>query len=144
MVDRIFTRELQMSTEEKLKHLDFVQAVITRMAQNSFMYKGWAVTILAGGIAVSKDMTGQLFILALVPALCAFWLLDSLYLRQERLFRHLYSNVVQDNVPTFSMNAQVYASTPLFIDILKIMFSWSVVCLYLPMILLVIVVGLSK
>lgn len=133
-----------MSTEEKLKHLDFVQAVITRMAQNSFMYKGWAVTILAGGIAVSKDMTGQLFILALVPALCAFWLLDSLYLRQERLFRHLYSNVVQDNVSTFSMNAQVYASTPLLGDILKIMFSWSVLCLYLPMILLVIVIGLSK
>jgi hypothetical protein len=133
-----------MSTEEKLKHLDFVQAVITRMAQNSFMYKGWAVTILTGGIAVSKDMTGQLFLLALLPALSAFWLLDSLYLRQERLFRNLYSNVVQDNVSTFSMNAQVYASTPWLEDILKIMFSWSVVCLYLPMILLVIVVGLSK
>jgi hypothetical protein len=133
-----------MSTEEKIKHLEFVQAVITRMAQNSFMYKGWAITVLAGGFSVSKDMTTQVFLLTTLPALLSFWLLDSLYLRQERLFRKLYSDVVNDNASVFSMNAQKYASTCLICDLCSIMFSWSVVWLYAPMILLVIIVGFVK
>jgi hypothetical protein len=28
-----------------LKHLEFVQAVITRLANNSFLMKGWALTV---------------------------------------------------------------------------------------------------
>ena len=29
-----------------MKHLEFIQAVITRMATNSFTYKGWAITLV--------------------------------------------------------------------------------------------------
>ena len=35
-------------TEAKFKHLDYVQAAIGRMATNSFLFKGWAVTLAAG------------------------------------------------------------------------------------------------
>ena len=31
---------------KKLKHLEMIQAVITRMADNSFALKGWASTCL--------------------------------------------------------------------------------------------------
>ena len=34
--------------EAKLQHLQFIQAVIARMATNSFLFKGWAITIAAG------------------------------------------------------------------------------------------------
>ena len=34
--------------EAKLKHLEFIQTVITRMATNSFLFEGWAITIAAG------------------------------------------------------------------------------------------------
>ena len=38
----------------KLKHLEFIQGIITRMANNSFMLKGWAVTLVAGIFALSS------------------------------------------------------------------------------------------
>ena len=34
--------------EAKLKHLEFIQAAIARMATNSFLFKGWAMTIAVG------------------------------------------------------------------------------------------------
>ena len=30
--------------ETRVKHLEFIQAVITRLAHDSFLYKGWAIT----------------------------------------------------------------------------------------------------
>ena len=42
--------------DKKLKHLEMVQGVINRMASNSFMLKGWAVTLVAGIFALAgKD-----------------------------------------------------------------------------------------
>jgi hypothetical protein len=53
--------------EEKLKHLEFVQAVISRLATNSFLFKGWAITLAAGlsafGAANAKH---ALFAIALI------------------------------------------------------------------------------
>ena len=34
--------------DRKMKHLEMIQGVISRMANNSFMLKGWAVTLVAG------------------------------------------------------------------------------------------------
>ncbi len=31
--------------EQKIKHLEFIQAAINRMAGNSFLLKGWTVTL---------------------------------------------------------------------------------------------------
>ena len=41
--------------EKKLKHLEFIQSIITRMASNSFLLKGWAITIVSALIAISID-----------------------------------------------------------------------------------------
>ncbi len=35
------------------KHLEFLQAVITRMAGNSFLIKGWSVTLVAALLALT-------------------------------------------------------------------------------------------
>ena len=79
--------------EKKLKHLELVQGVITRMAGNSFMLKGWAVTLAAAIFALSaKDAEKSYFIVAYIPII-VFWLLDSYYLQQERLYRSLYDKV---------------------------------------------------
>ena len=45
----------------KLKHLEFIQGIITRMANNSFMLKGWAVTLVAGIFALSSKDSDQLY-----------------------------------------------------------------------------------
>jgi hypothetical protein len=34
--------------ESELKHLEFIQGVIARLANNSFLLKGWSVTLVAG------------------------------------------------------------------------------------------------
>ncbi len=56
----------------KIKHLEFIQATITRMNQNSFQIKGWMITI--------------------VPVI-VFWMLDAYYLQQERKVRGIYNDV---------------------------------------------------
>lgn len=79
--------------DAKLKHLEFIQGVISRMATNSFLFKGWAITI-AGGLsafAAAGAKTGAL-IIALVATLM-FWALDGYYLWLERCFIALYDKV---------------------------------------------------
>lgn len=42
--------------EKKLKHLEFLQNVITRMNSNSFMIKGWAITLVSAlFVLAAKD-----------------------------------------------------------------------------------------
>lgn len=42
-------------TEEQIKHLEFIQDVITRMNSNSFQIKGWCITILSALCAIYCD-----------------------------------------------------------------------------------------
>ena len=79
--------------EAKLKHLDFIQAAITRMSTNSFLFKGWSITIAAGlaAFAAVESRTG-LLVLALVSTLL-FWGLDGYYLWLERGFVNLHTVV---------------------------------------------------
>jgi hypothetical protein len=79
--------------EDAIKHLEFIQAVIARQAQNSFATKGWAVSLVAGILVLANKFAGwQYELVALLPAI-VFWGLDAFYLRQERLFRKLYDSV---------------------------------------------------
>lgn len=65
------------------------------MARNSFLLKGWAVTVIGGLLALgSAGMSCSLIVISLVVLVC-FWLLDSYYLYQEKLFRKLYEHVRQ-------------------------------------------------
>ena len=95
-----------------LKHLEFIQAVITRLANNSFLMKGWALTVAGAfyGFAV-KGTSWEVAATGLMPVL-VFWGLDAYFLRQERLFRGLYDQVRRRNarVEPFAMNAAAYAS----------------------------------
>lgn len=42
---------------DRIKHLEFIQAVITRMGTNSFLVKGWALTLAAAFLALSMRPT---------------------------------------------------------------------------------------
>ena len=76
-----------------MRHLEMIQAIITRMATNSFMLKGWAVTLVAGVfVLASKDSNPLYFSIAYIPIIL-FWFLDSYYLQLERKFRILYKQV---------------------------------------------------
>jgi hypothetical protein len=73
--------------EAKLQHLQFIQAVIARMATNSFLFKGWAITIVAGLSAfAAADTKKALLVIALVSTLM-FWALDGYYWLLQRTRR---------------------------------------------------------
>lgn len=83
--------------EKKIKHLELIQSVISRMSNNSFMLKGWAVTLVAGiFVLAGKDTNKLYFLVAYIPVVI-FWLLDAYYLLQGRLYRSLYDKVRQTN-----------------------------------------------
>lgn len=88
----------QHSTHElRLKHLDDIGAVIGRLSHQSFIIRGWSVTLVSVVLVIigsQGQQTEAPILLALCPTLI-FWGLDAYYLRQERLFRRLYLAVGQ-------------------------------------------------
>ena len=101
---------LEDGMESKIAHLEMIQAVVTRMAGNSFLIKGWSVTLVAALFALAAANTNELFVyLAYFPAFM-FWALDAYFLRQERLFRKLYDHVrgVENERVEFSMNTHPF------------------------------------
>ena len=79
------------------------------MASNSFLIKGWSVTLVAALFALAAAGTNELFVyLAYFPAFM-FWVLDAYFLRQERLFRELWDHVREaDAEINFSMDTEPF------------------------------------
>ncbi len=94
-----------------MRHLEMIQNVISRMASNSFLLKGWTVTLVVGLLAFAniKEMNADFMFLALVPALF-FWVLDGYFIHQERLYVKLYEHVttLNNNQIDFSLDASQY------------------------------------
>jgi hypothetical protein len=96
--------------DKKLKHLEFIQNTITRMSTNSFIIKGWSITIITALFAYSaKDSNNEYAYLAYFVA-PFFWYLNAFFLLQERRYRELYDEVriKEDNNIDFSMDASNY------------------------------------
>lgn len=108
--------------EYMLKEISLIQDIIKRMASNSFMIKGWAVTLIVATLLL-KGNKHQVLI-AFIPLL-VFWFLDAYFLWQERLYGKLYDWVVANRLKTdellFSMNAYRFKNEVQ--SILKVMFS---------------------
>ena len=94
-----------MEKEEILhKEIDLIQGVINRMAHNSFMLKGWLVTIIVAVLALTKDtlLTNKVDYLSLILMLplIVFWYLDAFFLHKERCYRKLYDWVIENRKNT--------------------------------------------
>ncbi len=102
-------------TDNKIKHLDYIQQTITRMATVSFQIKAWNIGLVTAVLTFAAGDKNPAFLwAALLPAVM-LWFLDSFYLRQERLYRALYDAVRDVNTPTvedFSMDTRPYATAP--------------------------------
>lgn len=128
------------------KEIDLIQDVIKRMSNNSFLIKGWYVTIISGLLAFSKDIlnTNVPYLIMLLPTLL-FWYLDSFYLRQEALFRKLYEWVIVERSKgnsdyLYDLNARkrFHSSTK---GILKTMFSNTLTVFYFfPLLILLLMI----
>lgn len=95
--------------ENKHKHLEMIQGVVNRLAQSSFLLKGWSVLLLSALFALAAGGSQPLFVyLAYFPA-AAFWALDAYFLWQEGLFRALYDHVrsLGEDAIDFSMDTSL-------------------------------------
>lgn len=88
----------------KIKHLEMIEAVIERMSKNCFQLKSWAMTLVVAICALSAQGSDKKFIvIAFVPIL-GFWILDSFYLQQERKYKLLYKNVAAKEESNIDFN----------------------------------------
>lgn len=81
--------------ELRLRHLADTHAVIARLSQNSFVIRGWSVTLVTVIVALvtTQRPIGTALTLLAVPPAVIFWALDAYYVRRERLFRCLYAAI---------------------------------------------------
>ena len=99
--------------DDKLKHLEFIQNIITRLNSNSYQIKSWAVTLVAAVLALYASTQKTDFILVGVFPTIIFWLMDAYCLKQERKFRGLYNDVIDISnnnrlIKPFDMNTDFY------------------------------------
>ena len=95
-------------TDNTVKHLEFIQDVITRMNTNSFLIKGWMITVVSALFALAAKDADIRYVLVTYIAIPAFWLLDAFYLSQERQYRGLYDDVRMKEDSDFAMDASSY------------------------------------
>jgi hypothetical protein len=103
----------QQLNDAQIKHLEFIQAVISRLANDSFLMKGWALTVAGLIFGFAADQGSWRIAAAALLPMVAFWGLDAYFLRQERLFRRLYDAVRQSDprVEPLSMDTRGHAAT---------------------------------
>lgn len=99
--------------EAKMRHLEMIQAVVSRMAGKLFFLKGWSITLIAGTLALAAKDSNAIFIVLPYFPIFMFWGLDGYFLSQERLFRALYNEVRNkpDTEIDFSMDTSPYTVT---------------------------------
>jgi hypothetical protein len=93
-----------MDKETLHKEIDLIQGIINRMSQNSFLLKGWSITIIVAVLALTKDtiITKDItyFSLILLIPLLVFWFLDAFFLHKERCYIKLYDWVIENRLKT--------------------------------------------
>lgn len=96
--------------EPKIRYLEMIQEVISRMANNSFTLKGWTVTLVAGIFTLSGDAIVTNFWFLFIPIII-FWGLDAFYLSKERSYRALYKHVtgLSENQIDFNMDTRAFS-----------------------------------
>lgn len=87
-------RNLDPDSSAVQTHLQIMQDVIRRMAENSRSCKVWCVTLVSATLVlVTQTGHPQNALLALVPA-ALFFILDTYYLALERSFRNAFDSFV--------------------------------------------------
>jgi len=112
-----------------IKELEIIQGIINRMAYNSFLIKGWTITLVVATLLLKEDKYNTF--IAFIPII-VFWFLDAYFLRLERLYRRLYNWVKDNRLKTqdflFDLNYKRFEREEQSIP--RIMFSITLVWFY--------------
>lgn len=76
-----------------IKHMEMIQAVVARLANEAALIRGWALTVSSAFFAfAAQSYSWRVAAVGLLPVI-AFWGLNAYYLRAERQYRCLYNRV---------------------------------------------------
>lgn len=76
--------------ESRIRYLEAIQRVIDRLSNTSFILKGWAVSLVAGLMALAASGSNQGYVLIAYIPTVVFWVLDAYFLMMERQYRKLF------------------------------------------------------
>ena len=113
--------------EEKRQHIDIVEAIITRMSENSKQMKEGCIALVSGVVGLSFTVNIPWLCTITILVIILFGYLDVFYLQLERRFRRLYNDVVEignDNQPPkdvslYSTSIKDYKDKESFKEVLK-------------------------
>ena len=147
------TKEItkEITVDEMHKEIDLFQYCIDRMAKNSFMIKGWFVSIYAVILALLPEKVDvMLLCVVLIVVNILFWYLDGVYLRDEKIYRRIYQWVVEarkqnDRELMYQLELNLYKNKIGTMDSVgKIMLSKSLFIFYaIPLAVLLVVMGFN-
>ena len=116
----------------RIKHLEFIQAAIARMAGNSSQTKVYSASLTAAIVAFVATTKIDLVLWLYIPILLIFGFLDGQYLRLERAFRSQFNSLrtkPYDEDQRFEISTRWKAGYGLTSGF----WSWSVWLYYLPL-----------
>ena len=88
-----------ITIDEIHKEIDLIQACIARMANNSFLLKGWFITIYAVVLALLPEKINIIYIcVAMFILTLSFWYLDGFFMRTEKIYRKIYDWVLDNRL----------------------------------------------
>jgi ATP adenylyltransferase len=98
--------EPELTAEDRRKHLDYIQAVVTRQSASSASAKSWLLPVVTAVFGFA--LTQHVWLLALLGMLltAVFAYVDASYLRSEKSYRTLYNVVSRSErmVPRFTLD----------------------------------------
>ncbi|MCD7996380.1 MAG: hypothetical protein LUH21_04005 [Clostridiales bacterium] len=81
------------------KEIDLIQGCINRMSSNSFMCKGWLLSLIIAILALlPENINRKSICFVILLANMCFWWLDTYFLQQEKLFRWKYEWIIKNRI----------------------------------------------
>lgn len=103
-MNSILRKVLILNEDNKIKilhkEIDLIQACVTRMANNSFLLKGWYITLTSVIITFlfKQNFRIEIVGLFLFVITAVFWGLDAFFLKTEILYRWKYAWVIEERL----------------------------------------------
>lgn len=100
---------MAIENERLIAYLGMIQGVITRMANNAFLIKGWSVGLTTAMLALASGTKNEIFCLISALPVLLFWWLDAFFFYQEKKYRDIYDyakskNLTEENLFSLDPN----------------------------------------
>jgi hypothetical protein len=119
-----------------IAHLNYLQAIITRLAGNSAQCKSWCLAIVSALFGFAGALKNDKIVACAIIPIVIFCLVDAAYLGREKSYRELYNFIVSNIRAGTYARANWFDLTPPAggAHYFKALCSWSIWPIYLGLI----------